>query len=345
MNNLKQKLLLLFCSVVVSSAIYAQDIHFSQFYQVPLHLNPAMTGLFQSDMRVTLAYRNQWATVTVPFEQYQLSYDISLLEGFSSDDYMGFGIMLNNDKAGDSEFQVTQGHVSFAYFKSLNGDGNHYLGLGFQYGGIQRTINEGNLFFDNQFNGGIFDTSIPSGESFTNTNIFYQDVSAGLVWYYAPSRYNNGFFGVSYFHLNEPNVSFYKEVEENLYRRFSVQAGASFRINGIISVLPRFVYMYQGESQEFNLGGMVQFFLNEDNYFGGETSISVGGFDRVGDAFIPMVQLDYANLSVGVSYDANISKLSRASFGVGGVEVTASVVWPVFGPGNRKDTAVNCPKF
>ena len=41
--------------------IYAQDLHFSQFYEAPLIRNPALAGLFDGDVNVQLVYRNQWA--------------------------------------------------------------------------------------------------------------------------------------------------------------------------------------------------------------------------------------------------------------------------------------------
>jgi len=59
--------------------------------------------------------------------------------------------------------------------------------------------------------------------------------------------------------------------------------------------------------------------IEEPNY-----SISVGVFHRLNDAVIPVVKLDYLKVSVGVTYDVNISKLSTAAQLRGGAEVTLS---------------------
>ena len=49
-----------------------QDLHFSQHYASPLHLNPAMTGVFDfdfkdKDLRLSSIYRQQWRTIRGPY--------------------------------------------------------------------------------------------------------------------------------------------------------------------------------------------------------------------------------------------------------------------------------------
>ena len=43
----------------------AQDLHFSQYFNAPLLINPANTGFAPDvDYRVGINYRNQWASIT-----------------------------------------------------------------------------------------------------------------------------------------------------------------------------------------------------------------------------------------------------------------------------------------
>ena len=49
--------------MLAAVAVQAQDIHFSQFYQSPLNLNPALTGVMNCNHRIVANYRNQWASV------------------------------------------------------------------------------------------------------------------------------------------------------------------------------------------------------------------------------------------------------------------------------------------
>jgi len=51
--------LLLFITI----GLKAQDPRFSQFYLAPQVLNPAMTGIFDGEYRVTINYRNQWNSI------------------------------------------------------------------------------------------------------------------------------------------------------------------------------------------------------------------------------------------------------------------------------------------
>src|SRR6188768_749359 len=51
----------------------SQDIHFSQIFETPLLRNPALAGLFTGDVRIQSVYRNQWNSVTVPYQTTSLS--------------------------------------------------------------------------------------------------------------------------------------------------------------------------------------------------------------------------------------------------------------------------------
>ena len=57
-------LLLFLLSVSGQQKLYAQDIHFSQFFEAPLWRNPSLSGIFTGDVRVQAVYRDQWNSVT-----------------------------------------------------------------------------------------------------------------------------------------------------------------------------------------------------------------------------------------------------------------------------------------
>ena len=65
---------------VLSADISAQDIHFSMFYASPITLNPALTGVFDGTYRVAAIYRNQWQSVSTPYNTFAASFDIKLLQ-------------------------------------------------------------------------------------------------------------------------------------------------------------------------------------------------------------------------------------------------------------------------
>ena len=58
---------------------FSQDIHYSQFYSSPLTLNPALTGVNDCTYRIAAMYRNQWQSVTDPYQTPSISFDINNL--------------------------------------------------------------------------------------------------------------------------------------------------------------------------------------------------------------------------------------------------------------------------
>ena len=72
--------LLLFFVFYFPLLIIGQDLHFSQFLNSPLNLNPAQTGFFHGSQRFILNHRNQWASVTKPYSTISGSFDMQLLK-------------------------------------------------------------------------------------------------------------------------------------------------------------------------------------------------------------------------------------------------------------------------
>jgi hypothetical protein len=67
----------------------AQDIHFSQFSETPLLRNPALAGIFSGDVRVQGVFRNQWNSVTVPYQTSSLNAEYKLPVG-NGDDFLTY---------------------------------------------------------------------------------------------------------------------------------------------------------------------------------------------------------------------------------------------------------------
>ncbi len=147
------------------ACLHAQDPHFSQYQHTPLWVSPALTGQIAGDMRLTANYRNQWSSVTVPFQTVALSYDMRIPKYFGkSCSYFGGGLFLLNDQAGDSEFRTTIAQLALSYHQSMSNKGKpSYLSLGLMVGGGQMGFNPDKLYFDNQYNGEGFDTGLSSG--------------------------------------------------------------------------------------------------------------------------------------------------------------------------------------
>ncbi len=312
-------LLLFFCAMEAS----AQDPHFSQFYQSPLTLNPAITSMTNWGGRITANYRNQWATVTTPYQTFALSGEASLFRNKLSGDFVGAGIYAMNDVAGDANYRSTQIGTSLAYHKSLGADQNQWLSAGVQIGAVQRSLDFTSLFFDNQFNGDVLDQGLPSGENFNRNQFWYLDLAAGLCYTVMPNEKTSFYGGASVYHIAEPNQSFMGNDREVVFRKFMVHAGAEFALNDKVSLLPQAVFMTQGPARQINLGTLVKFNLVDQYMYDDRgDAFYVGLTHRVGDALIGTLRLDWGPMIIGVSYDINVSSLVTASRTVGGPELS-----------------------
>ncbi|MEL6922570.1 MAG: PorP/SprF family type IX secretion system membrane protein [Bacteroidota bacterium] len=336
------KLLLAFFFCLSLSA-NAQDPHFSQFYNSPMTLNPALTGLMNSEVRMMANYRSQWGSISTPFTTMSASADFSLLHGALSDDFVGLGLVILNDQAGSTQFRNTQVQFSGAYSKSIGRDGNNFISLGGQLGVAQQRINLSKLLFDSQLDGEILNPDINSGENFTNDNSLYLDFSAGIAWSYTPDEYNSFYAGAAMFHLNEPEISFLNDPTELLYTKISAYAGAEIQLTRDLSIIPRGIVLMQGTATEINAGALLRFYMVNSPRAEERISFYLGTMHRWKDAQIFITRFDYGPVGLSISYDMNVSKLGNAINGPGSFEV--ALVYQSLLTKDRRPGKVRCPQF
>ena len=323
MKNYYLTIIVSLCYLVAN----AQDPHFSQFYAMPLTLNPALTGVSNYKIQANVQYRNQWQSVTIPFQTTAASLSGMLFKdnGLLGDDYVGLGMSVINNESGDVQFRNPQAMLYAAYHKSLDGDAQHFLSGGFTYGVGQRAINGGLLTFNSQFDGSIFNSNIPSGEMLGSESITYQDFGAGIAYSFTYDAQSSFYVGGALTHINTPNISFLpNEYEDPLDRKFTLYSGGSLPINDKFTMLFQGIILRQGGFNEINLGAFVRYNLVSTYYGSSESDISVvfGTTHRVGDAQVAVVRFDIYNFMIGFSYDANISELRAASQTIGGFELS-----------------------
>ncbi len=313
-----------------ATTVVGQDIHFSQFPETPMHINPANTGLFDGLFRATLNYRNQWAAMGHPFTTAAAAFDMPLMYA-KNKAYMGVGAFLYRDQAGDSKFGTFQGLVSVSGIVPLN-DFNK-LSVGIQGGYSQRSATTADLQWENQYVNGVYDPTILPNENNLLTSFPYVDFSAGTAYQYrnraqsiTGQNVNEFSFGASVFHLNKPEQKFHQGGGERMDMRFVIHGQGRIDFSGTRwSLRPSAYYMAQGNANEILFGTMLRYRIKNGtkvtNFFS-ESGIGLGVHYRFKDAIIPQLYYDLGDIFIGVSYDVNISKYSAASKSQGGFEVT-----------------------
>ena len=293
-------------------------------------VNPALTGLFNGDIRAHLNYKNQWKSIGSPYKTYALSYDMSVMKKKWDKSFLGVGFFAFSDKAGDTEFQTTQFNLSVSGVVAV--DESNTFSAGLQGGFAQKSLNSSSLQWSNQFDNGTFDASLASAETGAFSPFTYGDFSAGVNWHYLMNEQMVTNAGVAIYHANKPKQEFLTLSSEQLYTKMVLHADAHIGFgNDNFSLLPSILYLDQGPASELNFGTMIRYRLKEESRYTGyikETALSLGGYYRNGDSFIPSVLLEVANFAVGISYDINVSGLTTASNGRGGVEISLRYVNP-----------------
>jgi type IX secretion system PorP/SprF family membrane protein len=319
---------------------YAQDLHFSQFFNSPLTTNPANTGFIpDADYRLGVNYRNQWSSIlSAPYKTVSAFADAQLFRDKMENGWIGIGGVLLNDKAGSGVLTSNKFYGSVAY--------HHMLGLssllsaGFNLGYVSKRIDPTNLKFPDQFNGKFFDATIPPNVQFTNLNIDYFDLQVGVNYAYFPQEnvYINA--GYSAHHVNKPKETFFGDNTESgkISMRHIGFVNAILKVNPRVIINPNVYFTTQAKAIEISGGLNANYNLSEF----GESQLIVGVYYRYNDAIIPVVGFETKNISFTFNYDATVSSLSKFNNARGAAEF--SIVKKGFYPGNT-DRQTLCPKF
>lgn len=333
-----RKLLLWGCGAFLSLLVQAQDPHFSQFFSSPLTLNPAFTGKFFGTYRIAGNYRNQWPGINNAFTTATASIDFQIMQNkMQRGDTWGVGFMGFNDNSSNGAVQFNYGSFSTAYHKSLDEDGMHQIGLGFQGTYANMFINTTNLNFEDQLTTAGF-TRV-SSEIFNNTTLKskYLDLNAGLLYNGSTNEYNNFYFGISMYHINRPRQSF-TGAEYALKPRTNIHAGAYFPLSTSATLHLSGSQSFQAQASQTIIGGAIQLNATPDQL--NPTSLYIGAWMRMKDAIIPYIGIEFNNIRIGATYDYNTSSLRTASMNRGGIEVSL-----IYIRRPNTDRPVNCPKF
>ncbi len=270
--KLKLVLTILLTSLSIME-IKAQDPVFTQYYFVPETQNGAFTGAVNT-LNTGIIHRTQW-----PDGARRLDTEYAFINGsignLSEDSRpydsnlqnIGFGITVLNQHEVFTDYNYNQ----INGVSSLNLDlDNFYSGLrlilGLEGGYGTKNFNFKSLLFEDQINidngsitGGSADPSLLALKGKVN----FFDISSGFL------LYDEDFWlGVSFKHLNTPNIAFESEGEVPLDMNFTVQSGYSISLdrNPSFGFLPdnsKFVltsnFMKQGQYNRLDFGSILHF--------------------------------------------------------------------------------------
>jgi len=326
----KNNFLYILICLFLANVGYSQDIHFSQFQASPLLLNPASTGHFVGDYRAGLNYRNQWSSFIKPFVTYSGFFDKQFKKELLGNDFFGAGLVLFSDNAGTAEFSTQSALVSAGYHLKLGTDNKQVVSIGLQGGIVQKGINYEELKYGNQYENVFYNDELDSKEPNQENSIFYAVINGGLSYKYLYNEKLAFGAGLSFFNLNSPKESFYKESENVLNSRFSLNVDATYLYNEKISILPSLLVTGQSKANEFIVGSGVDYKVKNVPLM--NISALFGVWYRSSDAIILVPGIQYNNYRFAFSYDINISSLKVASKSRGAFELSLIYIFNAIAP-------------
>jgi type IX secretion system PorP/SprF family membrane protein len=352
-----RKILIIGFTFILGLPACSQDLHFSQFYDMPLLRNPALSGNFTGQLQASTIYRNQWSNVTVPYQTEALGVEYKLRPSWCRDDSyddadgkkpltITIGLQVLRDQAGTSNYTRTMYAPSISFRKVVVN--NIYVSTGFMVGRVTSSFNPNGLTWGDQYhNGNIGPTNQPLPTLGKN----YYDEGVGVLVGSRDPNYVQWYLGGAMYHFIKATVGF--GGDDVLPKRFTISGGLGLKLNPDDDLNRLFFYgdaNIQANQYEYLAGVMYTRYFESsevDNLYGKsnadvDNGISFGVFYRWNDAVVPTVRLAYNGWVLGFSYDLNISPLVTGSQTLGGPEVSAK--FKLFPPCDGTGNSMRCPR-
>ncbi len=296
---------------VLRFSVQPQEIHFSQYNNAPLLINPALTGdLNNCYLRLGFNYKDQWEKT---FFTQSVFVDSKIsIKHYNNKNSLGIGVLLYNDKAGDSELTTNYGMVLIALHKSFNADKTVFGSLGFSFGLGNLSINYSNLYFDSQWNGFTFDNNLSNNENFASNSLLYYDLNVGGMLTFIKQNSFTLKIGGSVSNIIGQKYSF---LGQNIYKgkKYLAHSEIIFKINKQIILSPSILFSMQNQSSEIIVGGNSYFLFSD-------LKLLTGLWFRFLRDITPVIGIEYHKFALNFSYDINISRQHVATNYKGGLE-------------------------
>ena len=309
-------------SILILMVIYGKEVgaqvdpHFSQYYVYPSWLNPALTGIFDGDYRVSGIYRNQWNSIA-PFSTPGASIEVT------TNNNLNFGVSILNQtvKSGGYNYLTAYGSASYTGVK-FGVAGDQRLVFGLQAGIINRRFDQSKFTTGNQWNPITGYNPSVAAESIPITKSMSFDAGVGVLYFDAkPGKKTNFYAGFSASHITQPDDKFTSvTTKQKIPMRFTGHAGIRISVSDMLSITPNILYLKQGTASEKMAGAYAQLKANAN------TDVLFGANYRFEDAISPYIGFNHKNMTLGVSYDINTSDLGRLVNGASSFEISLSFI-------------------
>ena len=289
--------------IICSTSVFAQDLHFSQFFANPLTLNPANSGLFVEDWRVSAIQRQQWNQINAGFNTTSIGADMNFKGGVLNQDVVGVSVNVYQDNMASVIANQTLS-LAGAYHHYLDGAKRHRVSAGIQGTYSQKKYDSEGWQFADQFDPYRYNPDKGSAESLDLNTIPNLNLNVGAIYAFRIKNNDHISLGFSSYQLGSPKESLINSGNE-LSVRFSLELSGNFALSPRVEIRPHILYMNQSRAKDFTPEFELKYSINN------ELSIFAGTWYRTQDAFILLCGLGYKKVELRFSYDQTTSGLKR----------------------------------
>lgn len=252
--------------ILIGFGAFAQDARYYQYDLNTLYLNPALTGERIYEFKgVQLNTNNGYHTTNASRGSGNVVSSIGVDMPFTN--RIAIGQFLGNDRSQSGSFNTFNFLISGAY-KIINPASNNdktCLSVGLQFGVLNTSMNTQNFTYASQYSPNSssgFDNSFSSGESFTRQSFYKLDNNAGI--YYRTHLVKNKLMlatGLSFYHLGGQKKS--NTLDNGADLRSNYHINLIYHVGKFFTLTPKFLYMNQNNTNEYNTGLLVNFKVNK----------------------------------------------------------------------------------
>ena len=295
-----------FLLLTLTLGLSAQELHFSQFYNAPLHMSPSNAGAFDGT-RIVANYRDQWPGIANTYTTYMLSVD-----HYFEKQHSGVGFLASRDQSGDLSLNTSKfaGMYSFD-FKAYR---NLHVKPGLEFSYSLNGINYANMRLREQIVlGAPVASSMPDFTSFN-----YYDAAASIMVYSPTFR-----FSFKADHLARPSqVQYSNDLMPflfNFYGTYDIGFRQRILSGESRKLIPAFNLSFSSNYRQLDLGVITQ----RDDLQIGLFYRGIPSFKSYAgsDALILSLGYTYNNIKFTASHDFTISGLSQSSNGANEVSL------------------------
>ncbi len=326
---MKGRILTIVVCLAAGTVAYGQDVHFSQYDNAHLYLNPGLAGMGRGYNNASFIFRMQQAPARDAYKSQYFGIDMPILWDRAAwkRGYLAWGLSFIADQAGKNTIITNRPDLTISGV--LKTGENSKLSLGLQAGYVFRSFDAANIEWDSQYNGRYHDPSLPSGESVMDGSANFFDLGFGLAYRHVfpfdniharvKSRFNAG---LAVAHVLEPDMGLVGP--EKLPMKITGHFDGLFHLPVThMAIVPSGMYLMQGPYSEIIGGAGFQYFFDMNTKYTGFIKESWARLElkyRLNDAWLAALYVRTNNLTFGFSYDWTTAGCGTPLSTMGGLE-------------------------